>query len=85
MQVSFTNIHAVVVVMFGSNPRLTADDVVLPASFARGFFIFFLFFFNNVSFLNKNNDLIKVMYNCIDIVNSPMWSSWAKSLFTVNQ
>ena len=34
---------------------------------------------------NINNDLIKVMYNCIDIVNDPMWSSWSESLYTVNQ
>ena len=35
--------------------------------------------------LNINNDLIKVMYNSIDIVNDPTWSSWTKSLYTVNQ
>ena len=34
---------------------------------------------------NINNDLVKVMYNCIDIVDGQMWSSWAKSLYTVNQ
>ena len=37
------------------------------------------------TYFNRNNDLNKVMYNCIDIVNGPMWSSWAKSLYIVNQ
>ena len=31
------------------------------------------------------SDLIKVMYNCIDIVNGPMWSNWNKSMYTVYQ
>ena len=30
-----------------------------------------------------HNDLMEVMDNCTDIVNSPIWSSWAKSLNTV--
>ena len=34
--------------------------------------------------LNINNDLIRVMYNCFEIVNGPMWISWANSLYTVN-
>jgi len=25
-----------------------------------------------------NNDLIKVKYNCNDIVNGPRWSSWGR-------
>ena len=29
-------------------------------------------------------DLIRVMYNCFEIVNGPMWISWANSLYTVN-
>ena len=33
---------------------------------------------------NINNDLIRVMYNCFEIVNGPMWISWANSLYTVN-
>ena len=33
---------------------------------------------------NINNDLIRVMYNCFEIVNGPMWTSWANSLCTVN-
>ena len=33
---------------------------------------------------NINNDLIRVMYNCFEIVNVPMWISWANSLYTVN-
>ena len=33
---------------------------------------------------NINNDLIRVMYNCFDIVKGPMWISWANSLYTVN-
>ena len=37
------------------------------------------------TYFNINNNLIKVIYNCIDTVNGPMWSSWAKSLYTVNQ
>ena len=33
---------------------------------------------------NINNDLIViVMYNSFEIVNGPMWISWAKSLYTV--
>ena len=26
---------------------------------------------------NINTDLIRVMYNCFEIVNGPMWISWA--------
>ena len=33
---------------------------------------------------NINNGLIRVMYNCFEIVNGPMWISWANSLYTVN-
>ena len=33
---------------------------------------------------NINNDLIRLMYNCFEIVNGPMWISWANSLYTVN-
>ena len=33
---------------------------------------------------NINNDLIRVMYNCFEIVNGPMWISWANSLYTGN-
>ena len=33
---------------------------------------------------NLNTDLIMVMYNCFEIVNGPMWISWANSLYTVN-
>ena len=33
---------------------------------------------------NINNDLIRVMYNCFEIVNGLMWISWASSLYTVN-
>ena len=33
---------------------------------------------------NINNDLIRVMYNCFELVKSPMWISWANSLYTVN-
>ena len=33
---------------------------------------------------NTNNDLIRVMYNCFEIVNGPMWISWANSLYTIN-
>ena len=33
---------------------------------------------------NMNNDLIRVMYNCFEIINGPMWISWANSLYTVN-
>ena len=29
-------------------------------------------------------DLVKDMYNCMDIVSGPMWSSWVNSLYTVN-
>ena len=29
---------------------------------------------------NINNDLIRVMYNCVEIVNGTMWISWANSL-----
>ena len=32
---------------------------------------------------NINNDLIRVMYNCFEIVNGPMWISCANSLYTV--
>ena len=38
----------------------------------------------NKSHFNVNNDLIKVMYNCIDIVNGPVCSSWDKSVYTVH-
>ena len=34
--------------------------------------------------VNINNDLNRVMYNCFEIVNGPMWISWANSLYTVN-
>ena len=34
--------------------------------------------------LNINNDLIRVLYTCFEIVNGPMWISWANSLYTVN-
>ena len=34
--------------------------------------------------LNKSNDLIRVMYNCFEIVNGPLWISWANSLYTAN-
>ena len=34
--------------------------------------------------VNINNDLITVMYNCFEIVNGPMWISWANSLYTAN-
>ena len=33
---------------------------------------------------NINNDLIRVMYNCFEIVNGPIWISRANSLYTVN-
>ena len=33
---------------------------------------------------NINNDLIMVMCNCFEIVNGPMWISWANSLYTVS-
>ena len=33
---------------------------------------------------NINNGLIRVMYNCFEIVNGPMLISWANSLYTVN-
>ena len=32
---------------------------------------------------NINNDLIRVMYSCFEIVNGPMWISWANSLYTI--
>ena len=35
-------------------------------------------------FFNINNDLIRVMYNCFEIVNGPMWISSVNSLYTVN-
>ena len=28
-----------------------------------------------------DNDMIKCMYTCTYIVNGPMWTSWAESLF----
>ena len=28
---------------------------------------------------NINNDLIRVMYNCFELVNGPVWISWANS------
>ena len=33
---------------------------------------------------NINKPLIRVMYNCFEIVNGPMWISWANSLYIVN-
>ena len=33
---------------------------------------------------NIDNDLIRAMCNCFEIVNGPMWISWANSLYTVN-
>jgi len=30
-------------------------------------------------------DVIMHVFFCIDIINGPLWSSWAKSLFTVYQ
>ena len=33
---------------------------------------------------NINNNLIRVMYNCFEIENGPMWISWANSLYTGN-
>ena len=33
---------------------------------------------------NIHNGLIRVMYSCFEIVNSPMWISWVNSLYTVN-
>ena len=39
-----------------------------------------ILWFYKKKLFNINNDLIKVKYNCIDIVIGPMWSSWAKSL-----
>ena len=33
---------------------------------------------------NINNGLIRVTYNCFEIVNGPMWISWANSLYTIN-
>ena len=33
---------------------------------------------------NINNDLTRAMCNCFEIVNGPMWISWANSLYTVN-
>ena len=33
---------------------------------------------------NINNDMIRIMYNCFEIVNGPMWINWANSLYTVN-
>ena len=33
---------------------------------------------------NINNDLTWIRYNCFEIVNGPMWISWANSLYTVN-
>ena len=33
---------------------------------------------------NIYNDLIRVMYNCFEIVNGQMCISWANSLYTVN-
>ena len=33
---------------------------------------------------NINNDFIRVMCNGFEIVNGPMWISWANSLHTVN-
>ena len=35
-------------------------------------------------FFNIHSYLIRVMYNCFEIVNGPMWISWANSLYTVN-
>ena len=32
---------------------------------------------------NINNDLIRVMYNCFEIVNGPTWISWANSIASV--
>ena len=33
--------------------------------------------------LNIDNDTIKCMYNCTDIVKGSMWTSWAESLYIV--
>ena len=33
---------------------------------------------------NINNELIRAICNCFEIVNGPMWISWANLLYTVN-
>ena len=47
-------------------------------------YIYIYIIYINKRIFNINNGLIRVMYNCFEIVNGPMWISWANSLYTVN-
>ena len=44
---------------------------------------------DSMQYLSITNDLVvylvKVMYNCVNVINGPILSNWTKSMYTVNQ